>query len=74
MGESHRHDVEKKKPDTEEEVPYGSMYIKYKMGNSLAVQWLGFSASIAGGTCLIPGRGTKIPQATRSSKNKQTNK
>ena len=27
------------------------------------VPWLGLPASIAGGTGLIPGRGTKIPQA-----------
>ena len=33
------------------------------MGNSLVVQWLELHASIAGGTGLIPGWGTKIPQA-----------
>ena len=33
-------------------------------GSSLAVQWLGLSASTAEGLGLIPGRGTKIPQAT----------
>ena len=33
------------------------------MGLPLAVQWLGLCASIAGGTGLIPGLGTKIPQA-----------
>ena len=33
------------------------------MGNSLAVQWLGFHASTAGGTGSIPGRGTKILNA-----------
>ena len=32
-------------------------------GNSLAVQWLGLFASIAGGPSSIPGQGTKILQA-----------
>ena len=32
-------------------------------GTSLAVQWLRLSASIAGDTGSIPGRGTKIPHA-----------
>ena len=36
-------------------------------GNSLAVQWLGLQASIAGGMGSIPGRGIKIPQAARHS-------
>ena len=34
-----------------------------KEENSLAVQWLGLWASTAGGLGLIPGQGTKIPQA-----------
>ena len=34
-------------------------------GTSLAVQWLGLHASTAGGTGLIPGQGTKIPQAVQ---------
>ena len=34
------------------------------MGNSLAVQWLGLHISTAGGTGLIPGRGTKVLHAT----------
>ena len=34
-------------------------------GASLAVQWLGLHASIAGGTGLIPGQGTQIPHATQ---------
>ena len=46
------------------------MSIKY-IGNSLAVQWLGLWASTAGGTGLIPGRGAKIPHATRCGQNKQ---
>ena len=33
-------------------------------GNSLAVQWLGLCTFTAEGTGSIPGRGTKIPQAT----------
>ena len=32
-------------------------------GNSLAVQWLGLCAFTAEGSGLIPGWGTKIPQA-----------
>ena len=32
-------------------------------GNSLAVQWLGHGAFIAGTLGSIPGRETKIPQA-----------
>ena len=35
------------------------------VGNSLAVQWLGLQASTAGGSGLIPGLGTQIPQAVR---------
>ena len=43
-------------------------------GTSLAVQWLGLHASTAGGTGLIPGRGTKIPQASwPGQKNKNKN-
>ena len=38
---------------------------------SLAVQWLRLSASTAGGTVLIPGRGTKIPHATRHRQKKK---
>ena len=36
---------------------------------SLAVQWLRFHASNAGGPGSIPGRGTKIPQATQQDQN-----
>ena len=36
-----------------------------KIGNSLAVQWLGLCAFTAKGLGSIPGQGTKIPQATR---------
>ena len=32
-------------------------------GNSLAVQWLGLTASTAGALSSIPGQGTKIWQA-----------
>ena len=39
----------------------GSPFIKnYNFRTSLAVQWLGLQASTAGGTGLIPGRGTRI--------------
>ena len=34
------------------------------VGSSLAVRWLELYASTAGGTCLIPGWGSEIPQAT----------
>ena len=34
---------------------------------SLAVPWLRLGVSNAGGASLIPGLGTKIPQATRCS-------
>ena len=40
-------------------------------GNSLAVQWLGLCASIAGGRGSIPGQGTKIPQAAWCGKKKK---
>ena len=44
---------------------YGNFYkIKNRTGNSLAVQWLGFQASTAGGRGSIPGRGTKILNVT----------
>ena len=39
-------------------------YIIYKIGSSLAVQWLGLHAS-------IPGRGIKIPQATQCGQKKK---
>ena len=35
------------------------------LGTSLAVQWLRLRTSSAGGSGLIPGRGTKIPHAVR---------
>ena len=37
------------------------------MGTSLAIQWLGLSASNAGGTDSISSQGTKIPHAVRHS-------
>ena len=40
-------------------------------GNSLEVQWLGLSASTAGGTGSIPGWGTKIPKARRGGQRKK---
>ena len=45
--------------------------IQKASGNSLAVQWLGFQASAAEDTGLIPGRGTKIPQTTWHSQSQQ---
>ena len=56
-------DVERKKPkkpDTEEDVPYSSMYIiMYKMGG---IPWRS-TAFMAGDTSSIPGQETKILQA-----------
>ena len=40
-------------------------------GNSLVVQWLGLSALTAMGLGLIPGQGTKIPQASSVAKKKK---
>ena len=37
-------------------------------GTSLAIQWLRFCASNAGGMGSIPGQGTKIPHATGPKK------
>ena len=46
---------------------------KYRCGASLVVQWLRLHPSIAGGTGLIPGLGTKIPHAAwYGQKNKRT--
>ena len=43
------------------------------LGNSLEIQWLGFRASTTEGSGLIPGWGTKIPQAVVvAPKNKKT--
>ena len=42
------------------------------IGTSLAVQWLGLHTSTAGGMGLIPGQGTKIPQAAQPKKKKKT--
>ena len=36
-----------------------------QLGNTLMVQWLGLRAFTPEGPGLIPGRGTKIPQATQ---------
>ena len=38
-------------------------YSKLKLGTSLAVQWLRLCTSKAGGASLIPGWGTKTPDA-----------
>ena len=45
---------------------------KINMGNSLAVQWLRLCAFTVEGLGLIPGGGTKIPQAAwRGQKKKK---
>ena len=41
-------------------------------GTSLAVQWLRLCTSTAGDPGSIPGRGTKIPHATRCSQKTKT--
>ena len=41
------------------------------LGNSLAVQWLGFHAFTAENMGSIPGRGTKIPQAAWHSQERK---
>ena len=38
------------------------------------VQWFGLSVSVAGGKGLIPGQGTKIPQAKWQKKKKKKKK
>ena len=40
-------------------------------GNSLEVQWLGLCTLSAEGLGSFPGRGTKIPQATRRGQKQQ---
>ena len=50
---------------------------KKKTRNPLAVQWLGFRASTAGGMGSIPGQGTKIPHAMQhgqKERERETNK
>ena len=47
---------------------------KKQKENSLAVQWLGLRAFTAEGADSIPGRGTKIPQATWRSQQKRKKK
>ena len=44
-----------------------------KPGTSLAVQWIRLCATIAGGTGLIPGWGTKILHAARYNQKKKKN-
>ena len=47
----------------------------FKAGNSrdsLVVQWLGLRASTARGMDLIPGQGTKIPQAVQCGQKKKS--
>ena len=41
------------------------------LGNSLAVQWLGLSALIAGSLGSISGQGTKFPQAAECGPKKE---
>ena len=44
------------------------------MGTSLVIQWLGLHAFTAQGPGSIPGRGTKIPHATRRGQKIKENK
>ena len=43
---------------------------KRNLGNSLAIQWLGLCAVIAGGMGSMPGWGSKIPQTLQPSQKK----
>ena len=53
----------------------GNFSFKENLGTSLVVQWLRLHVSDAGGLGLIPGRGTKIPQAMQHGpKNKEINR
>ena len=50
-------------------VPRGTHLIsRDPLGASLEAQWLRLPASTAGGLGSIPGRGTKIPDATQCGK------
>ena len=44
---------------------------KGQTGDSRAIQWLRLCAPNAGGMSLIPGRGTKIPHATKCRQKKK---
>ena len=59
----------------------GKFYVAYifpqwnkKLGDSLAVQWLGLGAFSAGGAGSIPGQGIKILQAMQHGQKKILNK
>ena len=47
---------------------------KEEGGTSLVVQWLRPRASTAGGAGSIPGRGTKIPHASRHGQKRKVQK
>ena len=47
------------------------MWKTKKWVNSLVVQWLGLHAFTAEGAGSIPGRGTKIPQASQHGQKKK---
>ena len=47
------------------------LLLKIRVGNSLEFQWLGLSAFTAKGAGSMPGRVTKIPQATRRGQKTQ---
>ena len=51
-----------------------TILLKTILWTSLVVQWLRLRASTAGGTGLIPGRGTKIPHAAQRGKKKKKKK
>ena len=48
-----------------------SRHKRPRIGNSLAVQWLGLLALTAEGLGSIPVQGTKIPQATQHGQKKK---
>ena len=47
------------------------VFLKLYLRTSLAVQWLGLHTFTAVGLGSIPGRGTKIPQASRHGQKKK---
>ena len=50
------------------------LYFNLKKASSLEVQWLRLHHSTAGGKCLIPTQGTKIPHASRQGQKKKKKK
>ena len=58
------HSIPRCLPKTKENL-YQKIKINFKKGTFLAVQWLRFQASTAGGVGSIPGQETKIPHTAQ---------